>query len=380
MGPPRRRRTAGGAIALLLIGCGQGRPDASRDAEDAACVPTFPPVRYAYSDADAPVPYHFLASTEGSVQLSDNTPPDNRITNAGAALGRVLFHDARLSVTGRVACASCHRQEFGFSDTLRFSVGAHGAPTRRRTMALANARFNPDGRFFWDERAPTLEAQVLVPLDAGGEMGAGLTELEAKLARTAFYPALFAAAFGTPDVTGERIAAALAQFVRSLVSARSPFDAVFTTGGRPDPDRLDPPAREGWRLFRTTGCVNCHRSIAQFADQASNTGLDRVPSDPGAGSGRFKPPSLRNVAVRPPYMHDGRFATLEEVVAFYDRGVQPDPDLDPRLRDASGAPRRLGLTAAESGTLVAFLRALTDSAFLVDPRFGSPFPAGCPGP
>lgn len=361
-----------------MAACGPDAPDGRTSSVDAAvCVPDLPVVLHAYSDGDAPVPGHFLGSTAGSVQFSDNTPPDNRITNAGATLGRVLFYDSRLSANHRLSCASCHRQEFGFSDTLRFSPGLHDEPGARRTMALGNARFNPAGRFFWDERAPTLEAAVLEPLLHRGEMGMELDSLEERLAGTAFYPGLFAAAFGSPAVTRDRTAAALAQFIRSLVSARSRFDAVFTGGGAPDLSALGEREREGWRLFNGIGCVNCHRSVAQFADQASNTGLDVVAEDTGAGGGRFKPPSLRNVAVRAPYMHDGRFATLADVVDFYDGGVKSGPGLDARLRDPDGRVRRLGLTPSQAGSLVAFLEALTDTAFLADPRFSSPFPPGC---
>lgn len=362
-------------VLLVLVGaCRDSARDAAGDAGRRLCAPSLPATPYRYSDADAPVPVHFLSSTAGIVAFSDNTPPGNRITTAGATLGRVLFYDPRLSADGRVACASCHRQAFGFGDTARFSRGVHGRRTARRTMALANARFNANGRFSWDERAASLEAQVLEVLQDPLEMGTTLPLLERKLAATPYYPALFAAAFGSPEVTHERVAAALAQFVRSLVSSGSRFDAVFATGTAPDPDRLTEREQEGMQLFTRVGCVNCHRSVAQFADQASNTGLDSVPADTGAGGGRFKPPSLRNVAVRPPYMHDGRFASLREVVEFYDRGVRGAPDLDPRLRGPDGAPRRLQLTEVQVDALVAFLNALTDSAFLTAEKHGDPFP------
>ena len=362
-------------LALLLaVACGESARDIAKDGASALCAPRLPDIPGRYTDADAPIPRHFLSSTAGTVRFSDNTPRENRITNAGATLGRVLFYDPRLSADDRVACASCHRQAFGFGDTARFSRGVHGRRTTRRAMALANARFNADGRFFWDQRASTLEAQVLEVLQDTLEMGMTLPLLERKLAATSFYPALFAAAFGSPDVTHERIADALAQFVRSLVSSHSRFDAVFATGGAPDPGQLTARERGGMQLFNRSGCVNCHRSVTQFADQASNTGLDSLPADTGAGGGRFKPPSLRNVAVRPPYMHDGRFGTLREVVEFYSRQVHGSPDLDPRLRGRDGSPRRLDLTAEQVGSLVAFLEALTDSTFLRAEKQGNPFP------
>ena len=243
-------------------------------------------------------------------------------------------------------------------------------------MALANVRFNAYGRFFWDERAPSLEAQALEVLQDPVEMGMNLDTLEAKLGRTSYYSALFAAAFGSPVVRRDRIASAIAQFARSLISARSRFDAVFATGGAPDFARLTPDELQGFQLFNSAGCVNCHRSILQFADRSNNIGLDVSSADTGAGGGRFKPPSLRNVAVRPPYMHDGRFRTLQDVVRFYSTGVQASPGLDLRLRAGGGRPLHLDLTDAQVDQLVVFLQALTDTAFLRDPRFGNPFPGG----
>jgi cytochrome c peroxidase len=363
-------------LALLAAACGPATGGRRVEAPT-VCEPALPNPRFQYSDADAPVPRHFLASTEGAVTLADNTPRDNPITNAGATLGRVLFYDTRLSADDRVSCASCHRQQFGFGDTARFSAGLGGRRPRRRTMALANARFNDHGRFFWDERAAALEAQVLVPITDTLELGLPLEALERKLAATSTYPALFTAAFGSPAITRERVAKALAQFVRSLISAGSRFDAAFATGGAPDLGRLTSEEREGLRLFHTLGCANCHRTIAQFADKANNNGLDPEGApwaDTGAGGGRFKPPGLRNVAVRPPYMHDGRFRTLPQVVRFYSERVRPSPGLDPRLRNADGTARRLGLDSAQVGVLVAFLEALTDTAFLHAVRFADPFP------
>jgi cytochrome c peroxidase len=362
------------ALALLVLACG---PPADRGPDGGAarvCDPTLPERRYRYSDSDVHLPPQFRASPLGTVVFSDNTPANNRITNAGATLGRVLFYDVRLSRGDRISCASCHRQAFGFGDTVRFSRGHEDRPLARRTMALANARFNARGRFFWDERAASLEAQVLQPIFDSAEMGLEPEALERKLAATPFYPGLFTAAFGSPDVTRERLAAALAQFVRSLVSARSRLDAVYATGSAPDSTAMTALEREGLRLFTAVGCINCHRTIAFFADKATNNGLDVVATDTGAGGARFKPASLRNVALRPPYMHDGRFRTLRQVVEFYDHGVQNSPELDPRLRTPQGPPRRLDLSVRQVDALVAFMEALTDTAFVRDERLSDPFP------
>lgn len=343
--------------------------------------PTLPAASFAYSDARVPLPAHIRQQPPGApagLLPGDNTPAGNPITDAGATLGRVLFHDRRLSANDRVSCASCHQQRFGFSDTARFSRGFAGAPTARHSMALANARIYPNGRFFWDERAPTLEAQVLLPIQDAGEMGMTLDGMLTKLRLTPYYAPLFAAAFGTSEITADRVSRALAQFVRALVSAASRFDQAFA-GGAPAPNFaavFTPQEQLGQQLYGgRAGCARCHGQALQVMVAAANNGLDATPTDAGAGQGRFKAPSLRNIAVRAPYMHDGRFRTLEEVVAFYDSGVQAGPATDPRLLQGGpgSAPARLGLSAAERAALVAFLRTLTDDAFLSDPRLADPF-------
>jgi cytochrome c peroxidase len=281
-----------------------------------------------------------------------------------------------LSADSSISCASCHQQRFGFTDTTRTSRGIHGRKGRRRTLPLVNARFNYAGRFFWDERAASLEKQVLEPVLDSLEMGMANADLRERLSSIPLYQQLFAAAFGSTEITNERISKALAQFVRSLISSQSRFDAVYPPNAVPDPGALTDVEREGQRLFLTTGCVNCHRTVVQIADQPTNNGLDRFSVDTGAGKGRFKPASLRNVAIRPPYMHDGRFASLERVVQFYSSEVNDNPDLDPRMRGEDGFPRRLNLSRTQVDALVAFLRSLTDTAFLRDARFSDPF--ACP--
>lgn len=337
--------------------------------------PTLPATPFRYADAFVPLPAHFLAAPGGgTVVATDNTPADNPITDAGAALGRVLFYDPRLSANDGISCGGCHSPFIGFSDTPERSAGFAGALTARHSPALVNARFYRRGRFFWDERAPSLEAQVLRPIQDAAEMGMTLDDLVAKISATSYYPQLFTAAFGSPAVTDDRVSRALAQYVRSLVSADSRYDRVFAGGGPPNFAAVFTPQEvEGERLFRTAGCAACHTTAAQVSDNVHNTGLDAVTTDTGAGRGAFKAPSLRNVAVRPRFMHDGRFTTLQQVVDFYNAGVQPNPDLDPRLRNPDGSPRRLNLTAAQRASIVAFLHTLTDSAFLAAPRFANPF-------
>ena len=344
--------------------------------------PTLPSPSYRYGDAGAPLPPHFVATIGGvSVASMDNTPATNPITDAGATLGRVLFYDPRLSVNDASSCGSCHRQSIGFGDALPFSVGFGGALTSRHSPGLANARFYKRGRFFLDERAASLEAQVLDPIQNPKEMGMSLDALALKLSVTPYYPALFTAAFGTPAITSDRIANALAQFTRSLVSAGSRYDRAFDAAGVPNfASTLTAQEIEGEQIFRRSGCNACHVGVAQVGDAVHVTGLDATPLDSGAGAGAFKAPSLRNVAVRPRFMHDGRFTTLAQVIDFYDSGVQPSAALDPRLEAPDGSPLRLRLTVAERAALVAFLGTLTDSAFLEAPRFSNPFAAPSDGP
>jgi cytochrome c peroxidase len=371
--------------SLLLTACqDQGAATLAPTTAAGLPAPILPTVSFPYADARVTIPAHIRQTPPGAPAgfiPGDNTPAGNPITDAGATLGRVLFYDRRLSVNDRVSCASCHQQRFGFSDTARFSRGFAGALTPRHSMALAYARVYPNGRFFWDERAATLEAQVLQPIQDAGEMGLTLEAMLAKLRATPYYAPLFTAAFGTPEITTDRVSRALAQFVRALLPTASRFDQAFAGApGAPNFAAVfTPPEQLGEQLYRgRAGCARCHGQAAQVMVAPANNGLDAMPADAGAGLGRFKAPSLRNIAVRPPYMHDGRFRTLEEVVAFYDSGVQGGAGTDPRLLVAGpgSPPARLGLSAADRAALVAFLRTLTDESFLADPRFADPFPAG----
>ena len=328
---------------------------------------------------DIALPRHFSVPGAGGIASDfDNMPAENRVTDAGATLGRVLFYDRRLSANHAVSCGSCHHQQNGFADRDRVSRGLFGDSIPRRSMALANARFYPRGRFFWDERGSTLESGVLLPIQDSREMGMNLGALVQRLNGVAFYPPLFQAAFGTADITAERIARALAQFVRSMVSADSRFDRAHDENGHLVPARLTPLEAEGFHVFASTigNCALCHNTAAQVAREPFNTGLDLQTTDAGAGGGRFKVPSLRNVAARAPFMHDGRFATLEEVIEHYDSGVRAHPQLASQLRDVTQltiVPRRLNMTPSQKAALLAYLRSLTDEAFLSDARFADPF-------
>ena len=332
------------------------------------------------------LPPHYLAPP---VRNQDNTSTNNLVTNAGATLGRVLFYDKRLSTNGTISCSSCHQQQAGFSDPRAFSVGFNGGLTGRNSMGLANARYYTRGHFFWDERAATLEDQVLQPIQNSVEMGMTLSALVTRLAAEPFYTNLFANAFGTPAVDTNRISLALAQFVRSMVSTRTKYDAGVPVGFT----NFTAQENLGRQIFLgqvgNATCAACHGTDAHTAPTINNNGLEFPYVDPGVGGitgraqdqGLFKVPSLRNIELTTPYMHDGRFATLEEVVEFYNSGVVFNANLPPPLHapPAPGQPpaaRRLNLTTAQKAALVAFLKTLTDTGLATDARFSDPFNYG----
>ena len=324
---------------------------------------------------------------DGTVTTDDNTPANNAITNRAASLGRVLFNDRRISVNDTISCASCHRQANGFSDPRQFSTGVSGTTfTDAHSMRLGNIRFYRPGTMFWDKRAASVEAQATQPIQNVVEMGwdnaaGGIAALIAKMNATPYYPDLFNFAFGSPTITEARIQQALAQFERAMVSTGSKWDtgyaSVFSATG---PNRnlgVDLPnftAQEnrGRTLYFNppnqggAGCAACHTAPTfALAPNSLSNGLD-------AGETRiFKSPSLKNMGVGGPFMHDGRFTTLEQVVEHYNSGIQPGPALDNRLQ-RNGTPQRLNLSLADKAALAAFLRTLDDTALLTDPKFSSP--------
>ncbi|WP_412067592.1 cytochrome-c peroxidase [Rubrivirga sp. IMCC43871] len=336
--------------------------------------PVLPATHYDYEGIE--LPSYLNVST---TLKWDTTPADNPISDAGATLGRVLFYDVRLSQNKTVSCASCHHQDRGFAAPERLSPGFQGEPTARNSMALAFPRYDRNRQFFWDERAQTLEDLALEPIQDPVEMGMTLGELTDRLEATAFYPDLFADAFGTPEVTSDRIARALAQFLRSIVASNSRYDVARQGQGGPHGQPmagLTDQENQGLELFFGPGrCVQCHDGDLFMGKQPTSNGLDTTVTDRGAGNGRFKIVSLRNVALTAPYMHDGRFETLDEVVQHYSTGIQSSPGLDIRLRGRDVQPVRLNFSAAERAALVAFLNTLTDPSLATDPRWANPFTA-----
>lgn len=311
-----------------------------------------------------------------------NDAPDNPLTVEGIALGRALFFDSTLSKDGTVACGSCHNPKFGFSDSATFSRGVFNQHGRRQSMALANLRY--ESHFFWDGRSPTLEDQATRPIQDLKEMGATPLEVEAAIAKKPIYKTMFGKAFGSEEITFTKATHAIAQYVRSLTSFKSKYDRMQLEG----PSVFTADELAGYNLFRThplpqqglrgANCGDCHfepffagspagfdgfRNNGTSSEPGDDEGLKEVSHD-SSDFGRFKVPSLRNIALTAPYMHNGQFKTLEEVINHYNNPeLQYRPFLDNII--IAGTNERFGssldLNEDEKRQLIAFLHTLTDT-------------------
>lgn len=319
-------------------------------------------------------------------------PADNPLTEEGIELGRLLFWEKELSADGSMSCGSCHLPSHGFAEPYAVSTGITGAQGLRNAMAIVNIGWT--NSFFWDGRATSLEEQILEPVSHPDEMALPWNEAVLKLQNMSAsdptnYPQLFARAFGTSEITPDLVTKSIAQFLRTMVSADSKFDQW-----RRGEATLTDAEFAGYEMFLKEGgdpeitpggqfggdCFHCHSEAGlQFSDYLfRNNGLDsNFVSDPGlAGvtgnpldSGRFKTPTLRNTALTAPYMHDGRFQTLEEVVDHYNTGGVASTTVDPFMKYNSGG---LMLSPVQKEQLLAFLHTLTDTAFVSNPRFQDP--------
>lgn len=334
--------------------------------------------------------------------LKDNTAPNNPISDMGVTLGRVLFYDKKLSVNNTIACASCHHQQFAFGDTAAASVGVNGT-TGRHGMRLINARFSDERKFFWDERAATLEQQTTMPIQDHAEMGYSgqngdpdINVLITKLNNTWYYPKLFTAVYGDSVITEQRMQRVIAQFVRSIQSFDSKYDAgraQVNADGPPFPNFtqqenqgkqlfLAPPQFDanGIRVAGGAGCAGCHRP-PEF-DIAPNSGNNGVIGSFAGGTDltNTRSPSLRDVVdangdPNAGFMHNAGqngFNALIDVINHYDSIPVDNNNLDARLRPG-GNLARLRLTTQEKGNLIAFVRTLTGSAVYTDARWSDPF-------
>ena len=299
-----------------------------------------------------------------------NIPSNNPLTVEGVALGKRLFYDPILSANNTQSCASCHVQENGFSETTQYSTGIDGIEGNRNAMPLINLGWQT--KFFWDGGANGLESQVIGPITNPIEMHETMENVVAKLNAHAEYPELFKAAFGSAEASSQNIMRAIAQFERTLISGNSKYDQYMRGETFLSSQELN-----GLSLFTDMekgDCSHCHSLGSTFSDfEFRNTGLDSIPLDEGrylitlnqGDRGKFKTPSLRNVELTAPFMHDGRFQTLLECVQHYNTGFRYSANLDPNLSFAVKGR----MTQQEMEDLVAFMKTLTDMEFVNNPAF-----------
>ncbi len=309
---------------------------------------------------------------------------NNPLTIEGVALGRYLFYDKILSDDNTLSCASCHKQQFAFSDSPKdFSVGRNGVAMQRNTMALFNLAWYP--AMFWDGKAASIEEQVFHPVRNITEMNLNWTDATKRLNKNKFYKGLFAQAFETKTIDSVIISKAIGQFLRTLISHQSKYDRVLNGKGV-----FTEEERQGFILMndQTKGdCLHCHTTDADVLGTTltfSNNGLDDVMNssdfkDKGLGAitgkstdnGKFIIPSLRNILLTAPYMHDGRFKTLEQVLDFYSEGVKHCTNIDSKMEFAQQGGAHL--SQEEKQKIISFLKTLTDSVFISNPEYADPF-------
>lgn len=323
-----------------------------------------------------------------SLEVPANFPavsdmPDNPLTKEGIELGRLLFYDKRLSGLNQLSCASCHKQELAFSDGLALSnIGASGIRLPRSAPALINMAWATNG-LFWDGGSTNLESQALAPLTNPDEMHQELFELVNELRTIPDYAERFRFVFKDDEIKTGNIMKALAQFQRTLISANARYDKYtrHENGGTLNDTEL-----KGLHLVQEH-CSGCHKGELFTDNDYHNNGIDNDFSDESNERihqgrsritynpddlGKFKTPTLRNSMLTAPYMHDGRFADIAQVLDHYSSGVKSSPTLDPLLVKNNGQPG-IALTAADKQAIIAFLKTLTDSSFVKNPQLSNPF-------
>ena len=309
---------------------------------------------------------------------------NNPVTVNGVELGRYLFYDPIFSADSSISCSSCHTQKYAFSDAPnQFSKGFQQKLQTRNTLPLFNLAWYPS--LFWDGRVSSIEEQVFHPVRTGTEMNSNWKEITKKIKRSKFYTSLFYNAFGKTEIDSQLIVKAIAQFERTLISYNSKYDKVIRHEAKFTMDEL-----EGMELINdvTKGaCQNCHTTDADglgTTREFSNNGLNELRNgeqfkDKGLGQytgksnddGKFKIPSLRNLLFTAPYMHDGRFKTLEEVLDFYSEGIKASPTIDSKMVFVHQGGSKLN--AYEKQKILAFLKTLSDSVFITNKAFSNPF-------
>jgi cytochrome c peroxidase len=354
-------------LLLALIACKKDTKTTTPDGEEAK----YDGTPYSFNSGSFPAP---------------NLANDNVLTEQGVQLGRMLFYEKSLSKDNSISCASCHKQEFAFDDTARFSIGVLGLKGKRQAMAIFNTAWHTN-QFFWDGRANLLRHQSLLPIQDTLEMFETLPSIVTKISNNPMYQIQFIKAFGSSEVTSEKISKAMEQFMNSIVSNDSKYDRYLAGS-----TTLTASEDNGRKLFfqeynqffpsqSGAECSHCHSGFNFTNNDYMNNGMDTDASitDIGrekvtnnvADKAKFKVPSLRNIALTAPYMHDGRFKTLEDVVDHYNSGLKASTYIDPALENTRGTG--LMLNAQQKADLVNFLKTLTDYSLVNNPKYKSPF-------
>ena len=303
-------------------------------------------------------------------------PSNNPLTEEGIELGKKLFFDKKLSVNGSQSCADCHKPSNSFTDTRQYSIGVDNIQGTRNSMPLFNLAWNYDDRFFWDGRELSLERQVFDPITNPIEMHNTIANLVQELQIDSEYPEMFLKAFGTEIIDSVQIGKAIAQYERTIISANSKFDKYLL-----GQTTLTIQEEEGFNIFMDEergDCFHCHgneNNPLWTDNKFHNNGLDNNFSDLGLGAvtgnpndnGKFKTPSLRNLEFTAPYMHDGRFSTIDEVINHYSEGLQDSQTVDPLMKMVSQGGVQLSFE--EKANLKAFLLTLSDYDFISNPDF-----------
>jgi cytochrome c peroxidase len=324
------------------------------------------------------IPSHFPTMT---------IPVDNPMTVEGVALGRKLFYEKKLSADNTMACATCHAPANAFSDPNQYSTGIDGIAGNRNSMALINLGWNES--FFWDGRSQTIEEQIIQPVINPIEMHEQWVNVVGKLSADMEYKNLFYKAFGSTEIDSLQAAKAVAQFLRTLISGESKFDVMYkyennlslSVGEQSIYQGVTPSEWAGYDLFKSLNgadCFHCHNGALMQVQKFSNNGLDASFMDLGRGAvtgnandnGKFKVPTLRNIEFSGPYMHDGRFSTLDQVIDHYSHGIQMSSTIDPLIEFAGQGGAQLD--AQEKDLLKQFLLTLTDENFVNNPDFQEP--------
>ncbi len=381
---------------LMIISCSKERNQDDYSGEDYELIQAELTLPNVINNYELELGEHFLPHGKTYPKLNIVSLAETRANNNRATLGRVLFYDKTLSLDRNVSCGTCHDPSRAFSDEGQFSEGVGEVITKRNTLALATTlsfkiSYNPidpslsGSKFSWDDSASSLPQQVKNAFRNENEMNIDEEEIMNRIGEHPFYSVLFKKAFGDDKVDSERISQAITSFVDAISSVHSKFDEGLEHSAQFSVEydffNFTEAENKGKQLFNSN-CASCHTDKHNFTVKTSgNNGLEMEYADKGVGGrlnktelfGVFKIPFLRNIELTGPYMHDGRFESLEDVVAHYSDNIAAHDNLSEELKNTDGTPRRLNLDQKDKDALVAYLKTLTDETIASDTRFTDPF-------